>query len=380
MTYAQPLSAMAEQQQVKAQLEYYNTHASLLYEQAFFLELLSAIIASRRYDDLNADITLAHSTITSRVESSIEHHELPFDDDVPPHEIFSLSNIYYVCTYLINQKSFNKLFSELPFIAQNQEVNLLAHIVALLSAFVELQKTNTRGCLKFLHNHTTQFADIIQSYLSACVSLRNTYTEYVRLIREQAVYYENVTQYVFHKYINPQQKILPLLLDSNVEPVLYAPVTTGHVIPIYEYEQETASPQPTKKRRSEDSTQDIPVMQFVPCVPNVLRNYCDIFAAYDYQEYMAAHICHVLEKPNELPLFLQDFFSSYYKNNDTLQYVFTRIEQEPVNPITDSLIPLRKICNILHHIQEKPTSTLLYFQDLKVILEKHYQGRAPHTL
>jgi len=67
MTYAQPLSAIAEQQQVKAQLEYYNTHASLLYEQAFFLELLSAIIASRRYDDLNADITLAHSTITSRV-------------------------------------------------------------------------------------------------------------------------------------------------------------------------------------------------------------------------------------------------------------------------------------------------------------------------
>jgi hypothetical protein len=67
---------MPEQQTVQARIVHYNTQASLLYEQAFFLELLIATLASRRYDEFNADVALAHSRIMAQVISSIEQREL----------------------------------------------------------------------------------------------------------------------------------------------------------------------------------------------------------------------------------------------------------------------------------------------------------------
>jgi hypothetical protein len=370
-----PASAMADQQQDHVQLESYNTQASLLYEQAFFLELLLSIMASRRYDEFNADVALARSKIMAHVESSIEHHELPFDDDIPPHEIFSLSNIYYVCMYLINQNTFNKLCNELPLVTQNHELKLLAHMLTLLLAFIEHHKTSLRCSLSYLNSQTQNFIQLTLRYQRECALLRASYTEYIRILREKAIFYEDIKQYIFHKYLRPKQKLLPLLLDSGIEPILYAPITTVAAIPVYEYSQTTDLPQPSKKRKSESSTPDIPVMQFIPCIPHFLRNYYDIFAAYDYQEYIASRISHVIEKPDEMPLFLQDFFTSYYKNHDTLQYVFARTRQEPEIFITDSLVPLQKACNILHHIQEEPTSIQRCFKDLKIILEESYQGR-----
>lgn len=370
-----PTTAMPEQQAVQARIVHYNTQASLLYEQAFFLELLIATLASRRYDEFNADVALAHSRITTQVISSIEHRELPFDDDIPPHEIFSLSNIYYVCMYLINQNTFHKLCNELLWIRQHHELKLLTHMLTLLLAFIEHHKISPSCSLSYLNSQAQNFIQLIQYYQRECPSLRTSYTEYVRILREQVICYGGATQHLFHKYFKPQQKFLPLLLDSSTEPMLYTSVMHDATVYLYEYNQTMDMKQPAKKRKSEDSTPQIPVMQFMPCLPHFLRNHHDLFTAYDYQEYLASHIAHVIEKPDELPLFLQDFFISYRTNHEALQYLFAHSDEEHNILGANSLVPLQEACKILQHIQEHPATTKHYIQELKTILEKHYQER-----
>jgi hypothetical protein len=367
------------QQHANAQLETYNTQASLLYEQAFFTELMAKIIASRRYDEFHADVALAYAKIMEQVISSIERNIIPFDDDVPPHEVYTISNAYYTFMYLINQHTFNKLCTEFPKIHNMPELKFLARILAMLFVYIEQHKVSLQRAVAYITSQVNNILQLIRCYQRECTALRTAYTQYIRAIREQSGFDRGTYKYALHKYLAQHRKFLPLMLDSGREPILYAAATTATVVPVVT-EQLVTDAQPAKRKRHEIEQPYIPVMQFIPPIPPALRNYHDILAAYDYKEYIASRITHGIEQPNEMPVLLEDVWASYQRNHDVLQCIYTRVAQEPQSCLTDSLVTLQKICAILDHMRQEPTATQRSWEAFKGILEEYYRERTPSTL
>ncbi len=335
-------------------LEEWNHFATLLYEQAFFCELLMAIIQTRRTDEFHADVLQTCPKINAMVLRSLENDSLKFDSETPPHEKLFISNIYYTFRYLVRQKTYKLLLPDFhP--ETDTSLSFLQEILKQLDFFIHKKnKSPQKELLLSLYSLSQTLDLVLTQYRTACTSLRSQYTNLIMLIRAKIIVQPQFITNIFHQYLDKPKKILPVFLHTSREtqPVDYSLTFDSQ---LHEWPPETLEepfrtlPMKKKGRRSElddfpcspiewcnspkpddESTSARPGI--APAASSTSQstasnfNLQDLLFAYDFQEYWFSYLSSLFNKPEELKRAGCECSRAYTQSCTTFNKLFRQMD------------------------------------------------------
>lgn len=387
-------------------LEQLNQHVTFMYEQAFFCELLTAIVHTRRTDEFHADVQRARDKVNAMVFKSLEHDSLKFDAEVPPHERLSISNIYYVFRYLIRQKAYKRLKADFNVLPDKQFLPFLNYLMPLLEIFAQDKKQGKRDeLLQYIHSHQSLLESILAKYKSDCNFLRSQYCQQVGGLRIQAMADLRNKDYIFHKYLEKPKKILPVCLDSDVSTL--PSIHSLQYIPMFSeaftnFSWDTQEDEPPVQsfalrqiKPLSKQDQDLLAFGIISFAPSSViptaqatgqragsheksLSIGELLFVNDFQEYWLSRVNAVLKGPDELTRLAHDFVKSYFANYATLNHVFAELTnpKEPADDIRNCLAPFPILSNSLVSIRDYPKNVARLIPVLANTIEISHLNRS----
>lgn len=296
-----------------------NQQATLIYEQAFFCELLLAIFC-RRTDQFHVDVARARDkVIEMAVQAWDKPDKLKFDFDrySPLHERVAITKLYYAFKYLIRQETYESLKKVST---PTEDLTHLNSLMSLLKRF-EQAKQQRQG-LQYISEHQAEILQIIHLYKYDCDNVRGKYQEIIDELRDQVVNNPNNIEYILHAYLKRPAKILPAYLHSdeytlpNVNDSQYNPLFNVSFsmfsqsfmnLPWDDEELDTGKEQAYEKSL-------------------VIG---DLLYSCDFQEYWLAHVADSLQDPDELILVARNFVNPYMDGLTKIKHAAPQMQRIP---------------------------------------------------
>ena len=352
--------------QEDAELPLLNQQATLLYEQAFFCELLLAIFC-RRIDQFHVDVLKAHDKV---IEKAVQAFDKPnklkfdFDQDSCLHERVTITKLYYAFKYLVRQETYEHLRGRLA--SCTKEFPFLCRLMPLLKQF-EAAKQQCRG-LECINNHNTKIQQLIEEYKYDCGAIRGKYQSIVDELRTRIMVEPNTIHYIFHKYLNRPRKILPAFLHSDecTFPNPYEP----------QYNPLFSSSYPAFSQQFINLPWDLEEEDYSAKSLFI----ADLVYSYDFQEYWLSRIAAAHYNPEELIIVAGDFVHLHSDSYEKIKRTLMQIENVPgLNPnIEQCLSVLPALSNNLIQLSHKKThkDAALYISALAKTIENSTLNRS----
>ena len=342
-------------------LQEWNHHATLLYEQAFFCELLLAIVETRRTDEFHADVLKARDAINVMVLNSWDQNSLPFDEESSLCEMVYISRIYYTFRYLTGQKTYTQLKND-PF-PSHARLPILCSLLMLLEQFAGMEEKDKQGQLSHICNQKELLLQITDNYRSKSKFLREEYQKKIKHLRDLAMADPHNIGYIFHKYLDKPKKILPISLNSDestlptINDLKYTPLYSQAFTNLPWEEEE-----PWGQNTCESS-----------------REIGDLLFSYDFQEYWLAKVAAVLHDQEELMRVAHDFKGSYVQNCEKLNSLFLH-DAHKTDPHYDAWQQLAPLSALGKHLallltEKSPEHALPILQCLAGTIENSLTNR-----